>query len=194
MAPAMEHCRRPWWKRPPVWIIGILVIAVGAGAVIEQIGRRATMPYSTFLDQVDAGRIASVTFNGTAIQGRYKTPPDNPASGGAAPSDSFRSRVPDFGDPALIPELRGHSVAIVVQTPSPWAWLLGRLPWPMLILIGVVLIAGIVRLVRGGKAPAAASAPMMPGRGMIAMLSGLFGSPPQATGHEPQKHPPPGRP
>lgn len=23
MTHAMEHCERPWWERPPVWLIGI---------------------------------------------------------------------------------------------------------------------------------------------------------------------------
>ena len=34
------------------------------------------MPYSTFLDQLEAGNVASVTFQGTEIDGRLKRPLD----------------------------------------------------------------------------------------------------------------------
>jgi ATP-dependent Zn protease len=174
MEPAMQHCRRPWWKRPPVWVIGILAIALVVMAVMERTGGQAATPYSTFLDQVAAGQIASVTFNGTEILARLKLPAGSAASGSPPPSDTIRSRVPDFGDPALIPELRKQGVAIEVRSPSAWGWLLGRLPWPMLIVIGAVLIAGLLRLVRGGRAPSAAPAPMAPMHGMMGLLAGLF--------------------
>ena len=26
MTHAMEHCQRPWWKRPPVWFIAIAAV------------------------------------------------------------------------------------------------------------------------------------------------------------------------
>jgi ATP-dependent Zn protease len=194
MAPAMEHCRRPWWKRPPVWFLGILVIVLVGAVVLEQTGKQAMMPYSTFLEQVEAGRIASVTFNGTEILARLKTPADHRASGSAAPADTIRSRVPDFGDPTLIAELRQQRVAIEVRSPSVWGWLLGRLPWPMLIIVGVVLVAAVVRLLSGGKAPSASATAMMAGHGMIGLLSGLFSGQRKADGPDaPGSDAPPGR-
>lgn len=82
MEPAMRHCNRPWWMRPPVWFIAFVTVA-----------------------------------------------------------------------------------------------LLGRLPWPMLIFVGEILIAGIVQLVRGGKAQPGTATPGMPAHGMIGLLSGLFAKP-----------------
>jgi len=179
----MEHCDRPWWKRPPVWFIVIVAVLL-AVVVMEQIGKRAATPYGVFLDQVEAGNIASVTFQGTEIAGRFKHPLDNSPSGGTAQSDSFHTRVPDFGDPALIPELRRQHVAIDVISPSAWTWLLGRVPWPMLIFVGAILVAGLVRVIRGRKAQLGSAAPTLPAHGMIGLVSGLFakrredGSPP----------------
>jgi ATP-dependent Zn protease len=174
MTHAMEHCDRPWWKRPPVWFIAIAAGLLLAVAVMEQTGKRAATPYGAFLDQVEAGNIASVTFQGTEITGRFKHPLDKSPSGGTAQGDSFRTHVPDFGDPALIPELRRQHVAIDVKSPSAWTWLLGRVPWPMLIFVGAILVAGVVRLARGGKAQPGSAAPTLPAHGMIGLVSGLF--------------------
>jgi hypothetical protein len=157
--------------RPPVWIIGIALLALLAFLMVEQTGSPPVTPYGTFLDQLQAGNVAGVTFQGTDINGRFKRPLDN------APSDSFRSRVPEFGDSTLIPELRRQHVTIDVASPSQWMSLLGRLPFPLLIIGGVALIALVVRFVRGGKAqPSLASAASMhPMGGMIGLVSGLFG-------------------
>jgi hypothetical protein len=148
MAQAMEHCDRPWWKRPPVWFIAIVVVLllIVAWMQIETAGKAAPVPYSAFLDQLEAGNVASITFQGTEIQGRFKK------SAGSTQADTFSTRVPDFGDPALIPELHKQHVAINVSAPSRWTSVLARIPWPMLVFLGVVLVAGVVRLMRGGKA------------------------------------------
>jgi ATP-dependent Zn protease len=175
----MEHCQRPWWKRPPVWVISILVIVLALVAVMEQTGKQATEPYSSFLDQIEAGRIASVTFNGMEVLARLKVPASSSLSADSAQHDMVRSRVPDFGDPTLIAELRRQRVAIEVTSPSAWTWLLGRLPWPMLIVIGVVLVAGFVRFLRGGNLPPGSTSPMPPAHGLIGLLAGFFAKPRQ---------------
>jgi ATP-dependent Zn protease len=174
MTPAMEHCHRPWWKRPPVWFLAAVVVGLVGVAVVEQTGKPPPMSYSTFLDQVDAGNIAGVIFNGTEISGSLKHPLDNASSTGKTPNDVFRTHVPDVGDPTLIPALRRQHVVIDVASPSAWGWLLARLPWPMVIIVGVALIAGFVRLVRGKKAQPGAAASAFPAHGPMALVSGLF--------------------
>jgi ATP-dependent Zn protease len=171
----MEHCDRPWWKRPPVWFIAIAVVLllIVIAMQIETAGKAVPVPYSAFLDQLEADKVASVTFQGTEIQGRFKRSPDS------AQRNTFSTRVPDFGDPALIPELRKQHVAIDVSAPSPWTSMLARIPWPMLVFLGVVLVAGLVRLVRGGKTQSGSAAPMHPMHGMVGLVSGLFAKPHQ---------------
>jgi ATP-dependent Zn protease len=183
-----QHCTRPWYMRPPVWLLGAALLALAAFGIVEMIGRPAVTPYGTFLDQLDAGNVASVTFQGTQIEGRYKNPVGNTAVNGAKQQTTFRSRVPEFGDPALLPELRKEHVAIDVVTSSNWTSLLARLPWPMVVFLAFILIAGFVRLTRGGSAPSPAGA--MPMHGMIGLLSGLFGSRSEAGG-EPKPGSPP---
>jgi cell division protease FtsH len=167
--------------RPPAWVIGIAVLAVLAFVIVENVGGPAATPYSTFLDQLDAGNIASVTLQGTQIDGRFKRPLNVSTSNGTTQQDTFRSRVPDFGDPSLIPELRKQHVVIDVVSSSSWIRLLASVPLPMLLLLGVVLIAGIVRLVRGGKVQSGSTMPMHPMQEMIRLVSGLFGKPSEAA-------------
>jgi hypothetical protein len=120
-----------------------------ADIVIEQAGKPAVISYGAFLDQLDAGNVSAVTFNGTGMSRRFRCAVVGPSSGGTTKTDAFASLVPDFGDPALIPELRKHHVAIDVT--SSWTRLLAGLPLPMLLLPGVMPVAGLIRLVRGRK-------------------------------------------
>jgi ATP-dependent Zn protease len=166
----MKHCDRPWWKRPPVWFIAAavaLALAIGIGSEIETTGKSAATSYSVFLDQLEADNVLSVAIQGTEIRGRFKKALKN------AQQDAFSTRMPDFGDPALIAELRKQHVAIDVIAPSPWASVLARVPWPMLAFLGVVLVAAAVRMLRGGKARPGPTA-SMPAHGMMGLVSGLF--------------------
>ena len=174
MTHAMEHCHRPWWKRPPFWFIAIAAVLLLVVFVNEQTGKPALTPYSTFLDQLEAGNVASVVFHEMQIDGRYKHPLDGASSSAPSQGDTFRSRVPDFGDPALIPELRKRHVVIDVGSPSPWTSLLTHLPWPMLVILGVAILVAFVRLMRGGKAHMGSVASALPARGMMGLVSSLI--------------------
>lgn len=170
-----RHCTRPWYMRPPVLVLGAVMAAFALFGIIELIGRPAALPYSEFLNRLDAGNVASVTFQGTEIDGRFKHPLNAAASNSATQPDSFRSRVPDFGDPTLIPELRKQQVVIDVASSSSWTRLLGGLPLPMLLMLGAIVIAFIIRLLRGGKAQSGAVMPVHPMQGMVGFVSSLFG-------------------
>lgn len=174
-----HHCSRPWYLRPPVWLLGIIVVGLAVFGIMESLGRPTLTPYSSFLDQLDAGNVASVTFAGTQIDGRFKHAVTTAASSGSAQQNGFRSRVPDFGDPSLLAELRKQHVAIDVVSSSNWTTWLSRLPWPMVVFLAFILIAGFARLVRGGSAPSGGQMPM---QHMAAMLSGLFGKQGPAAG------------
>jgi ATP-dependent Zn protease len=174
MAHTVAPCNRRWWQRPPVWFIALAAVLIAVLLAVEMGGKAPATPYGAFLDQLDAGNVASVTFEGTEIQGRFKRPLGDAAASGAVQRDVFRTRVPDFGDPALISRLRAQGVAIDVAQPSAWTWLLGRVPFPMLVILAVVLVAGIARLLRGRQVGLAPAGPGMPAHPMIGLLSGLF--------------------
>ncbi len=150
---AHHHSTRRWYLRPPVWVLGLVVLGLAAFGIVE-FGSRpspAALSYSEFLAQLDAGNVADVTFQGTRVDGRLKHPVAAPAANGAAPRDAFRTQVPGISDPMLLPELRKQHVVIDVVSSSNWVSWFGRLPWPLVLVLAFVLIAGVVRLVRGGK-------------------------------------------
>jgi ATP-dependent Zn protease len=190
MAHTFATCDRPWWKRPPTWFIALAIVLL-TGFLVFELGGTASpvTSYGAFLDQLDAGNVASVTFEGTEIRGRFRNPIGGTTENGVAQKDVFRSHVPDFGDPALIGELRKQHVAIDVATPSPWTWLLGRVPWPMLAFLAVMLVAALARMLRGGPVLPGPGGPAMPAHGMgpIGLLAGLFAKERTAPGSATQE-------
>jgi hypothetical protein len=176
-----------------VWFIGVAVAAVLAFVIFEQTGGSIATPYGAFLDQLDAGNVANVTFQGMEINGRFKHPVTAAISNGTRQIETFRSRVPEFGDPSLISMLRKQRVAIDVAASSQWTSWLGRLPWPMVFILGAVLIAALVRLVRGGKSISASPVSMHPMGGMMGLLSDLFRRQPTEIPPEPGSREPKGR-
>ena len=178
MAEAVHHhCTKPWYMRPPVWLAAVVAVLLLIFTIYEMSGRPAATPYGAFLDQLEAGNVASVTFQGTQIDGRFKHPVGDTASNAAAQRDTFRSHVPDVGDSTLIAQLRKQHVAIDVASSSSWTRLLAGIPLPMLFFIGIIVVAGVVRLVRGktSSGTGGTAVPMHPMRGMIGLVSGLFG-------------------
>jgi hypothetical protein len=165
--------------------LAVVVVMLAAAAIVETRGP-APMPYSDWLDQLDAGNVASVTFRGTEIDGRFKHPLESASSNGTKQRDTFVTMVPDFGDPTLMPELRQQRVMIDVSVPSSWTWLLGRIPWPILIFLGAMIAAGFARLVRGRRTQSGSAMPMQPMQGMIGLVAGLFAKPRQ--GEQPPLH------
>jgi ATP-dependent Zn protease len=175
-----------------VLLLGAVVVALVIFGIVVTAGGPPATPYGTFLDQLDAGNVASVTFKGTEIEGRFKNPVNmiTPDDKGAQ-TNTFRSRVPDFGDASLISELRKQHVAIDVTSSSSWTRLLAGIPLPMLLFLGLIVVAATVRFMRGGKVQSGSSVPLHPMQGMIGLVSGLFGkqrseSPPGDDGGEPR--------
>ena len=159
---AQPHRSWPWYKRPWIWIAGVVLVALAAFGFMEMGSGRTAIHYSDFLDQLDTNNVASVTFTGTQIDGRFRNPVTEPAANKGAVVTAFRSRVPGVGDPTLLPELRAKHVPFGIAS-SQWfglgtggAAILGvlvafLLAKPMLLVVGAALVVGLVRVARGGK-------------------------------------------
>ena len=160
-----------WYKRPVLWISGVILVVLAGFIATQMGGHAASLRYSEFLDQLDADNIASVTFAGTEIDARLRRPIADGTSKDGSSSSAFRTRIPDFGDPRLLSELRNKHVAIAVAASSQWLGVGGIaivgtvaaviLAKPMLLIILAGFIAGLIRVMRGGK---------MDIRGILAML------------------------
>ncbi len=158
-----------WWA---VGIVSGLALVMVAIFVIP--GNPAPITYSAFLDQLEAGNIACVTFQGTQIDGLFKHPMVSSVSGGGTSPVVFRSHVPEVGDPTLLPELRKQHVTIDVSSGSPWTWILARVPWPMLLFLGALVVAAVFRLVRRPSEVLDTEAQSIPNRGLMGIAKLLF--------------------
>jgi len=110
------------------------------------------IPYSTFLDQVEAGNVRSVEIKGTHIRGTFRQPVELPgqpsARDGQAGDSAAPQRQADFtttfpqaiNDANLIPLLRQKGVTIrAVAEDAPWLWTLLSNGVPVILLIGFLV-------------------------------------------------------
>lgn len=116
----------------------------------------AEIPYSTFIDQVRADNISSVTITGNVITGSFDepfvwpqtTPGPTPAAGAPAATPQsyteFAAVFPDtVGDPTLIPLLEAKGVQIqAAQTGTPWYITLLTDGLPLVLLFAAMLWVG----------------------------------------------------
>ncbi len=164
--------KRSWWSN--LWWVALLALVAWNLTFLFNSRPNPnpviTIPYSTFIAQLNDHNVAEVSFQGNAVQGALKhaitydpssnsvsspapsaiasaspKAPGTPAGANAQTqtSDRFSTRVPDFGDPALLPTLKAENVEIKVspeQGPSVWIVILEQLlPWILLIGLFVLL-------------------------------------------------------
>jgi ATP-dependent Zn protease len=175
--PSPRRTSHIWW----FIVIAVVLVLLVAVVIVIETTKVPPMSYSAFLDQLDADNIASVTFQGTVIEGHFKHPVEGGIQTGTQ-RNIFTTQVPDVGDPTLVPTLHKQHVVINVNTQSSWVWL-RSVPWPILFFIGAAIVIGLLRLIRGGKAQSESAMPVHPMQGMVKLLSGLFGK--QQQGENP---------
>jgi len=119
----MEHASWPWWRASGAWWFGVtavMCVLVIAVIVTVEAEKLPWTLYSQFLDQLEADKIASVTFRGTEIDVRLRHPLARETLAASGPPNTIITRVPDIGDPMLVAELRRQNVVIDVYAPSLW--------------------------------------------------------------------------
>jgi len=156
----------------------VLVIAVIVSVEAEKPLR---IPYSQFLDQLEADNIESVTFRETEMDVRLRHPLASGSLAASGQSNTIISRVPDVGDPMLVAELHRQHVVIDVYAPSLWTSLIAHVPWAMMLFFGAMMIVGVVRLLRGGRVSPESTASKMPTFGMMGLIAGWFAKQPHIT-------------
>ena len=101
-----------------------------------------TIPYNTFIQQVDAGNVTSITSTGDSITGSTKTPVKEPPNGPS--SKNFQTQRPSFATDDLEGMLRAHDVTINAkptnQPPPLWETLLLSFGPTLLIILGFLYL------------------------------------------------------
>src|SRR5579883_1436186 len=100
---------------------------------------QVTIPYSTFLQQVQNGNVVSITSQGDSISGETRKPVTEP--GTKTSSTHFVTERPTFAGNDLVPLLEQHHVTFSAKPASSgsvWAQLLLTFGPALLILVGLV--------------------------------------------------------
>ncbi|MGZ3624255.1 MAG: ATP-dependent metallopeptidase FtsH/Yme1/Tma family protein, partial [Ktedonobacteraceae bacterium] len=111
---------RSKWTRFLPWIL-LIVFFVAAWFLPSLLGQGGaqsaeTVSYTTFVEQVNANNVKSVTITDYAVTGVFNSPV--PSADGTTKSTQFTTTVPQFGNDDLITLLQQHHVAITVQPSS----------------------------------------------------------------------------
>src|SRR6266536_4864765 len=111
---------RPTWTNLLTWLILIafFVFAWFLPSLLGKVGTQGneTVSYSTFIGQVNANNVQSVTISDYTVTGVFKSPVLS--ADGTMKSTQFTTTVPQFGNNILIALLQEHHVAITAQPPG----------------------------------------------------------------------------
>jgi cell division protease FtsH len=133
--------RRSPYKRPSPWVILALLLTLNWVLVLAYQPSphpRVTVPYSYFVSQVQSNNVATVTAQGSSIQGTLRHAVIYPAQRGTR-ATLFRTNRPAFADDHLLSQLLARGVVVTAKPTdtgqSPWVTILGGV-LPTLLLVG----------------------------------------------------------
>ena len=123
-----------------LWVVIAVVLMSVFNSFGPKVAPSAQMSYSQFLQDAKQGRIAQVTIDGRAIQGRTRS------------GERFTTYSPETDNSPMIGELLNHGVDIEGQPPEKQGLLMQIfISWfPMLLLIGIWVF--FLRQMQGGGA------------------------------------------
>jgi cell division protease FtsH len=156
--------RQPPASKPPRiglgwWVLAFLLLLWNLLTLLPKGQPQVTLPYTSFLEQVQSGNIATVRVNGSQITGRFIHPVQWPPPAGgttpasksaaaappaAAPYGTFLTYFPQaLGDASLVPLLKAHKVELTVAPPpNPVLDLFLTTALPALLFLGVLVFIG----------------------------------------------------
>jgi len=114
--PSPSPARRPFWQSRGFWIyvVALLVLNYLFSTFITSGPTRITVPYTTFVEQVTAGNVKSITAQSNSIQGEFKRPVTSGSQSGAL----FQTERPLFAQDNLGTLLQEQNVPITATAPG----------------------------------------------------------------------------
>ena len=153
---------RPWFTRAWLWLaLGLLAANVLIANFTPMGGgtHRVSIPYTRFVDQVNAGNVVSITATADSIAGHASKPVSAPGSSDS--SRDFHTVVPSYGAAGsgtiasnLQALLEQHKVQVTAQQPSTggnvFLTILLSFGPTVLLIIGFVLLSRAAARASGG--------------------------------------------
>jgi cell division protease FtsH len=154
-----EHKPRPPHRWRGFWIFFLVLLALNWLSVLvaQPSGQpRVTVPFSPyFLNELNAGQVASITSKSDTIDGTFKTkvryPPNDST---ATPTTLFSTQVPSFWNGSQLSALlQSKGVQVNAQNPNPGTSLVAELLLgfgPTLLLVGLFVLLARRAAASGG--------------------------------------------
>ncbi len=129
----------PFWRRRSFWTYLAVVLALNLlfSFLFNSGPARMTIPYTTFVEQLNAGNVKDLTATGNSIAGDFK----KPVTYGSASGTLFQSERPAFAQDDLVAQLAAHNVPITAKAPGSQSALLTLLLsfGPTILLVGAFI-------------------------------------------------------
>src|SRR2546421_6516584 len=106
----------PFWRSRGFWIYLVVLLALNylISIFVTSGPSRETVPYSTFIQQLNQNNVKDITAQANSIQGDFK----KSVSYGSASGTTFQTERPVFAQDNLESLLTSHSVTISAQPPG----------------------------------------------------------------------------
>ena len=130
----------PFWRSRGFWIYLVIALLLNylLSVFLTSGPTRVTVPYTTFLQQLNADNLKDISSQGNSMQGDFK----KTVSYGTASGTAFQTERPAFAQDDLLSLLTQHNVSVTATPPgsgqSPLLTLLFSFG-PALLLIGGIL-------------------------------------------------------
>ncbi len=125
-----------------VWFLLLAMLVILGWNMYVRQAQTTKISYSTFVEQVEKGNVASVTVQGDEIEGSLKQEAKLQAGSGQEESyQYFVTYLPSFGHEKLMDLLKEHNVevkALPQSDPAFWYFLISFLP--LLLIIWIVFV------------------------------------------------------
>ena len=141
--PQQSPAPTPFWRRQAFWLYLVVVLTLNLllSVFFNSGPSRITVPYTTFIAQLNADNVKDVSPKGNAITGDFK----KPVTSGSATGTAFQTERPVFAQDNLLAELEAKNVPVTAQAPGSQSMLL-----TLLYSFGptILLVAGFIYLSR----------------------------------------------
>ncbi|MBI4185072.1 MAG: ATP-dependent zinc metalloprotease FtsH [Proteobacteria bacterium] len=123
----------PRWASTAI-LLGLLLLVILLGRFAPEPGTVAEVPYTSFKALLAERTVDRIVLRGDDVEGHLVQP--RALKGTLAPVERFRTRVPAFGDPELLPALEKAGVEVAVEPAKEtggWGVLAALVPWFLLL-------------------------------------------------------------
>ncbi|MEJ2684111.1 MAG: ATP-dependent zinc metalloprotease FtsH [Candidatus Sulfobium sp.] len=152
-----EKLKSPQWRAAIASLLVFLILYIWAQQYSTKQGpEQYEVNYSKFLEELDASNIESVTIRELQVTGLFKKNVDIvlPGQKTATPIKDFKTYLPSFQGEGLISRLRDKHVKINVEPPEQksvfWQFLIGVLPWVLIIGVWLFIMKRAQQQIQGG--------------------------------------------